>query len=69
MCEKGRARAGRRGVCRGGEVVIIPSRGIFNWPRQTATTTLDEVTIEEGHQGHDLSSAPDKQPVWTNWGD
>lgn len=49
-------------------MVIIPSRGIFNWPRQTATTTLDEVTIEEGHRGHDLSSAPDKRPVWTNWG-
>lgn len=44
------------------------SGGILNWPRQTAATTPDEVTMKRGHQGHDLSSAPDKRPVWTNLG-
>lgn len=52
----------------GGVEVIIPSRGILNWPRQTATTTPDEVTMGQGQRGHDLSSAPDKRPVWTNLG-
>lgn len=33
------------------------SGGILNWPRQTAATTPDEVTMKRGHQGHDLSSA------------
>lgn len=46
----------------------MPSRGIFNWPRQTASKTPDEVTIEAGHWGHDLSSAPDMMHVWTNLG-
>lgn len=44
------------------------SGGILNWPRQTAATTPDEVTMKRGHQGHDLSSPPDKRPVWTNLG-
>lgn len=47
----------------------LPLSGeILNWPRQTAATTPDEVTMKRGHQGHDLSSAPDKRPVWTNLG-
>lgn len=46
--------------------VIIHSRGILNTTRQSATTTPSEVTMKQGHRGHDLSSAPDKQPVWTN---
>lgn len=28
----------------------------------------DEVTMGQGHRGRDLSSAPDKQPVWPNLG-
>lgn len=51
-----------------GVQVIILSGGILNWPRQTATVTPDEVTMRQGHQGHDLSSAPDKRPVWTKLG-
>lgn len=61
VCEKGE---GRRG-CRGGPSVgHYPGRGILNWPRQTATATPDEVTMGQGHWGHNLSSAPDKWPVW-----
>lgn len=42
-----------------GAEVIIPTRTILNRPRQTATMTLDEVTMGkglQGHQGRDLSS-------------
>lgn len=43
--------------------VIIPTRRILKWPRQTATMTLDEVTMGKGHRGHELSSTPVKQAV------
>lgn len=46
-----------------GAEVIIPTRRILNWPRQTATMTLDEVTMGKGHQGRDLSSTSVKQAV------
>lgn len=61
---------GKEGFLRGGTGCrSLPlSGGILNWPRQTAATTPDGVTMKRGHQGHDLSSAPDKRPVWTNLG-
>lgn len=46
-----------------GAEVIIPTRRILKRPRQTATMTLDEVTMGKGHRGHDLSSTPVKQAV------
>lgn len=46
-----------------GAEVIIPTRRILKWPRQTATMTLDELTMGKGHRGRDLSSTPVKQAV------
>lgn len=46
-----------------GAEVIIPTRRILNRPRQTATMTLDEVTIGRGHQGRDMSSTSAEQAV------
>lgn len=43
-----------------GAEVIIPTRRILKRPRQTATMTLDEVTMGKGHRGRDLSSTPVK---------
>lgn len=69
LCVRGRKKREGGFFWGGGRVqVITPRGGILNWPRQTAATTPDEVTMKRGHQGHDLSSAPDKRPVWTNLG-